>query len=436
MKERSKKSRSILFSFLFKKDQKGYGFIVKPEDIDSLKSRQNLQILDEYKTGIYFKEKEIGPRLLSLLKKRYKRLSKKCFEHNIDIKYLAFGIYVEFEIDTFGKQAKNVELYNFKGLILSSFTSQTAFVCIQESFIENPILLKKVFFEDEVASLSLGVKKGGFYDILKKQSLDESKRKEVSIELLLNDKIRQKIRHRHIYTSLVNDYLNELNDNIKQQIKIEIRTALKSKDTPQETKDLYWKNITFLQKELEKESHLWDYATREIKAQVIREKYDAFFGCLEKFFKSSYRYKEYLNGSVATFYCLNEDELKLVNQWSGNNHSDSFMKMVSARAAEKVVQEYYRKTGYLSVKDISLTQVFSGNNEDWKLFDIEAIREDKVIYIDVKNARNSIYSKIYSKFCIRKHKRNKLGEAITIAGTLSPLDVLKSEVDQLCPNYT
>lgn len=91
-------------------------------------------------------------------------------------------------------------------------------------------------------------------------------------------------------------------------------------------------------------------------------------------------------------------------------------RLLSARAAELAVQEYYFGLGQ-SVTDIAITQL-SKDDSRWKAFDL--LVDD--LPIDVKNARRSFSSpESYVEHCVPRFKINRqTGIEVSIAGVLSP----------------
>jgi hypothetical protein len=91
--------------------------------------------------------------------------------------------------------------------------------------------------------------------------------------------------------------------------------------------------------------------------------------------------------------------------------------MVAARGAEKLVVKYYESLGY-NVEDTSIQQIQLPASVNWEKYDIKITKEKQVIFLDVKNARSSKYSKIYSSFCVKKLKESRQQD-IKIIGVLS-----------------
>ena len=140
---------------------------------------------------------------------------------------------------------------------------------------------------------------------------------------------------------------------------------------------------------------------------------------VKKFAESGYPDEHKIYGNWQELYSLNQDEQELIKEWIYENNDDEFVKMVAARGAEKLVAKYYESIGY-DIKDISIKQVENYDSGDWKKYDIRITKEKQPIYLDVKNARYSKYSKVYSSFCVRKLKEYR-EQDIKIIGVLSPL---------------
>jgi hypothetical protein len=89
---------------------------------------------------------------------------------------------------------------------------------------------------------------------------------------------------------------------------------------------------------------------------------------------------------------------------------------MSARMAEKLVIQFYKSLGH-EVEDTSIYQVTNPYDRCWQLADM---RIDKKYMLDVKNARKSCNSEVYSEFCVKKFKRDSKNSAVKIVGVLSP----------------
>jgi hypothetical protein len=91
-------------------------------------------------------------------------------------------------------------------------------------------------------------------------------------------------------------------------------------------------------------------------------------------------------------------------------------RLLSARAAERIVATYFRDLGK-DVQDMSLQQL-SGRTNDWKYFDLQVADR----YIDVKNSRKSPGgSEHYVEHCVPHFKRNRADRKdVAIFGVVSP----------------
>ncbi|MBI1928129.1 hypothetical protein HYR99_28275 [Candidatus Poribacteria bacterium] len=91
------------------------------------------------------------------------------------------------------------------------------------------------------------------------------------------------------------------------------------------------------------------------------------------------------------------------------------MRVLSARAAEKVVTAFYQHYGR-RVEDVSIHQVTSDENSDWESYDLKI----DGIPVDVKNSRRSRQSpNTYVEHCVPRFKQNRKKQDVTIAGVLS-----------------
>ena len=123
-----------------------------------------------------------------------------------------------------------------------------------------------------------------------------------------------------------------------------------------------------------------------------------------------------------------ENDIQLAKIWANGDDKDSTMaRMLSARLAEKSVASYYMSQGY-QVFDVAGSQTEKGNNEDWKLFDLEITKNDgRSYFVDVKNARKSDNKRQrYTAHCVPKFKESRrIGviyesdHQVYIAGALS-----------------
>jgi hypothetical protein len=119
---------------------------------------------------------------------------------------------------------------------------------------------------------------------------------------------------------------------------------------------------------------------------------------------------------------------EIIEKYSKDYHLG---RLLSARAAEIASKIFYEKYGF-KVKDVSLQQL--ENNQlysDWKNYDLDI---EQYCNVDIKNSRRSKNSpERYVEHCVGKFKKNKSGENIKIAGTLSHYlwvkDIMSSSSD-------
>ncbi len=97
------------------------------------------------------------------------------------------------------------------------------------------------------------------------------------------------------------------------------------------------------------------------------------------------------------------------------NDDDELERVLSARAAEKSVMEFYQRNGYY-VEDVSIHGVTS-ESPDWKQYDLKINGSS----FDVKNSRCSEQNpNSYVEHCVPSFKRDRSNRDVTIAGVLSP----------------
>ena len=108
------------------------------------------------------------------------------------------------------------------------------------------------------------------------------------------------------------------------------------------------------------------------------------------------------------------------------NDHDELERVLSARAAEKSVMEFYQRYGYY-VEDVSIHWLTS-ESPDWEQYDLK-INE---FSFDVKNSRRSKQNpNSYVEHCVPSFKQDRSNRDVTIAGVLSP-DLSTSQI--LNPN--
>ena len=97
------------------------------------------------------------------------------------------------------------------------------------------------------------------------------------------------------------------------------------------------------------------------------------------------------------------------------NDDDELERVLSARAAEKSVMEFYQRYEYY-VEDVSIHWLTS-ESPDWKQYDLK-INE---FSFDVKNSRRSKQNpNSYVEHCVPSFKQDRSNRDVTIAGVLSP----------------
>lgn len=116
---------------------------------------------------------------------------------------------------------------------------------------------------------------------------------------------------------------------------------------------------------------------------------------------------------------ITEEDRTLARKWmeaEGKTLEGSYVKMLSARCAEKVAQAFYRSLGF-EVEDIARTQL-RGSGCDWTTHDLLLNKE---IPIDVKNARTPFNSwDRYVNHCVPRFKNTRDNIEVVIVGVLSP----------------
>ena len=97
------------------------------------------------------------------------------------------------------------------------------------------------------------------------------------------------------------------------------------------------------------------------------------------------------------------------------NDHDELERVLSARAAEKSVMEFYQRYEYY-VEDVSI-HWFTSESPDWEQYDLK-INE---FSFDVKNSRCSKQNpNSYVEHCVPSFKQDRSNRDVTIAGVLSP----------------
>jgi hypothetical protein len=398
------------------------------------------------------------------------------------------GIYVEFDIDIIRNRAINVKLVTFVGFIewfdrgicridcddnsiiyfrsikklkvgeLFSFTykannQEKIPIVIGSVNVENindiGVIEKcaksknysifRKFITKYLLSVPLNI--GADYILEKIQNLDNQKKREIFNEIvdkvpnliLICPELRAYLEFHEFrsnsYGYFINNHLDKVDDSLREELLSEVIDKLKK--TTDSQRSVYWKQIKYLQQNLEYRNFIWDIAPVECKKPLIQNKYSKFFEIVSQFKKSSYSYAQVTSCDWRELYQLNEEDKILIKKWDStiSYNSSAAAKMISARGAEKLVIKFYKALGY-TVEDISVHQV-TQKSQDWITGDIKI---NSKYLIDVKNARNPINSDVYSEFCVPAFKTNLRSEKtihnndVGIVGVLSPY-LKKEEID-------
>lgn len=112
---------------------------------------------------------------------------------------------------------------------------------------------------------------------------------------------------------------------------------------------------------------------------------------------------------------LMQEDRDLAAQW-GEGRWNAEAQMLSARTAEKVTANSYRKLGQ-TVRDVSIEQLNRSAGSDWQTHDLLI---DSSCAIDVKNSRFPMNSKnCYLEHTVPKFKKNRSKSDVLIAGVVS-----------------
>ncbi|MEA5514065.1 hypothetical protein, partial [Nodularia sp. UHCC 0506] len=388
-------TKQIYTSFIhwFDSHSKNYGFIVRPEDIDCF---SKMSKYEKYQQGYRFDEGNIiDQKFLDYLKK--------------DKKLHGKGIYVQFELIPSGNgktKAINVQLSKNIGTIKHP-------VFFVKSLIAN-INLNLITLKEIECKIH---KRPEFLQDL--QAINPELRKELSEKIpaisIKYSALRDCFTTPVEYAQLVNKYIDELDKNLQYEIVKELRDKIQSTNSYKKI-DYYLNNIKYPQ---EYKVYLWKITPKEYKLKKIDERYQKFFHLVKKFAQSGYPDEHKIYGNWQELYSLNQDEQELIKKWIDKDNDDEFVKMVAARGAENLVAKYYESLGY-NVEDTSIQQIELPASVNWEKYDLKITKEKQVIFLDVKNARSSKYSKVYSSFCIKKLKKSRQQD-IKIIGVLSPI---------------
>ena len=218
------------------------------------------------------------------------------------------------------------------------------------------------------------------------------------------------------YCNFINKHLSIVDENLQQELIQELISQIKEKNDI--LRSQYWNKIDFLKQNIQYKGYLWDFAPEDIKIKLIKEHYQTFFDLILQFEKSEYPHSKESTISFKELYQFNDLDQSLINIWcqkqNGNLNEFELAKMMSARGAEKLAFSFYKALGY-SVEDTAAHQV-TQQSDTWIKGDI---RLNSNLLIDVKNARTTINSDIYSEFCVPNFKQDR-GSNVLITAVLSP----------------
>lgn len=215
------------------------------------------------------------------------------------------------------------------------------------------------------------------------------------------------------YCDLINEHLEVVEDGLQQELIQEILVQIT--EVEDDRKNLLWDRIEYLSNHLTYRGYLWDLAPLKYQQKVIQKRFKEFFELQSEFDTSSYHYSDNISLETNQLFPLDEQSEKLIVKWNNGVKNSTDYRLISARGAEKLVMEFYRKLGH-QVEDISIHQV-TEKSQDWIKGDI---RVDSKVLLDVKNARISVNSNVYSEFCIPNFKKERTDDVL-IVGVLSPL---------------
>lgn len=240
-------------------------------------------------------------------------------------------------------------------------------------------------------------------------------RKDVFISFQENREVLKRYNI-NLYATLIENILDGNDELLRQKIWQELIQYLTN--CSENNCDYLWGHISYLEKNLEYQNYLWDISPSSYKQTVIKERYSKFFALVHEFKSSEYVGVNHISMSYKELYDFDDNDKRLAQLW-GNNTENNFerAKMLSARGAEKLVKRFYQNIGN-NVEDIAIDQI-SGKSQIWRQADICINLENSQRLIDVKNARQSVNSNVYSEFCIPKFKENR-NQDVVIAAVLSP----------------
>ena len=226
---------------------------------------------------------------------------------------------------------------------------------------------------------------------------------------LMPTDLRLQLLHQAVTHNLINQY----------ELEKEIYLALG--DATLQEKQQFWSSSE-VQRKITFRGFLWDLAPREVQEKLTREKYRVFLTALEQFLQAFHIYpyiKEIETESYKVYSSLTPQDYELANLWlkaeSMSNPDYAQAKMISARAAEKCVQSFYKSLGH-HVRDVAIEQL---DSMDSLCYQCDLLIDDSLA-VDVKNARQSLNGRRrYVELCVPKFKQIS-GHEVVIAGVLSP----------------
>ena len=216
------------------------------------------------------------------------------------------------------------------------------------------------------------------------------------------------------YGTFINEHLDSIRDSAKQELLDELLERLTQADTSKRT--IYWEQIKYLKQNLTYQGFLWELAPNHCRQAIIQHKFAKFWDTVAKFNNSDYAHAQSLSSKWRNLYDFNENDCQLIRKWDSAVDWDNYKaaQLLSARGAEKLVLQYYKALDH-QVDDISIHQI-THESQSWIAGDICL---DLNQFIDVKNARSSFHSNVYSEFCIPAFKQER-GSDVEIAAVLSP----------------
>ncbi len=137
---------------------------------------------------------------------------------------------------------------------------------------------------------------------------------------------------------------------------------------------------------------------------------------------------ECIDRSTEIYKSMSFQDRQLALSWASNDHDYERSKMLSARGAELAAAEFFSELGR-PTQDVAIHQI-TGESEQWRSHDLLL---DSFQPVDIKNARNTINSKVFAEFTIKRFKRDLHDRDVAIVGVLSPYMTLK-EIEEVSKN--